>query len=146
MALKNALRFLGYSGGAVPDLHRIPCFVGGQNRLADHQRTLTAGNVTPPKPFVKRRTNCKDEGPYRAALSGFVRELRKSAEGAEGRPRNEARPRGCPHSEVVGHRRRRMLSRSLPQRGYIPQPRVGRASGLPWVMPPMDGAYADSVT
>jgi hypothetical protein len=29
---QNASRIVpGYSGGAVPDSHRVPCFVGGQN-------------------------------------------------------------------------------------------------------------------
>ena len=30
---------LGYSGGAVPDLHRSSLFVGVKQTLADHQRT-----------------------------------------------------------------------------------------------------------
>ena len=36
---------LGYSGGAVPDSHRVPCCVGSQIRAADHQRTSNFGNV-----------------------------------------------------------------------------------------------------
>ena len=37
---QNASRIvLGYSGGAVPDSHRVPCFVGSRKQAADHQRT-----------------------------------------------------------------------------------------------------------
>jgi hypothetical protein len=38
---QNASRIVpGYSGGAVLDLHQVPCFVGRlENQSADHQRT-----------------------------------------------------------------------------------------------------------
>jgi hypothetical protein len=32
---------LGYSGGAVPESHRVPCSSAAKTRAADHQRTLT---------------------------------------------------------------------------------------------------------
>jgi hypothetical protein len=73
MALKNALRFLGYSGGAVPDSHRVPCFVGGPKRLTDHQRTLTAGNVPRPNPFVKRGEKISPGNSRRCEIAGHFR-------------------------------------------------------------------------
>jgi hypothetical protein len=53
-SLQNASRFLGYSGGAVPDSHRVPCSSAAKNSATDHQRTLTARNLTRLNDLVKR--------------------------------------------------------------------------------------------
>jgi hypothetical protein len=70
---KECLRFLGYSGGAVPDSHRVPCFVGGPKRLTDHQRTLTAGNVPRPNPLVKRCEKISLGNRGRGEITGHFR-------------------------------------------------------------------------
>jgi len=55
MALTECFAILlGYSGGAVPDSHQVPCCVGSKTGAADHQRTLTARNVSPLKSDVNR--------------------------------------------------------------------------------------------
>src|SRR4249919_3613835 len=51
---QKASRFLGYSGGAVPDSHRVPCSSAAKSQATDHQRTLTDGNLTLPVGLVKR--------------------------------------------------------------------------------------------
>jgi hypothetical protein len=36
---ENLAIVLGYSGGAVPDSHRVPCLSAAVTKAADHQRT-----------------------------------------------------------------------------------------------------------
>ncbi len=49
-----ALRLLGYSGGAVPELHRIPCLSALRQEAADHQRTFRSRSITDRSAAVKR--------------------------------------------------------------------------------------------
>jgi hypothetical protein len=55
MALKNALRFSVTAAGPSRIRTGFPVSSAGQKRLADHQRTLTAGNVPRDVCFVKQR-------------------------------------------------------------------------------------------
>lgn len=51
----NRPDFLGYSGGAAPDLHRVPCSSAFPNGKADHQRTSQQSmNLAKLCPVVKQ--------------------------------------------------------------------------------------------
>jgi len=80
-SIQNALRFLGYSGGAVPDSHRVPCSSAAKNWAADHQRTLTAGNVTRRNRLVKHidADCCKSHWNAYLRLSAFDSERSAAA-------------------------------------------------------------------